>query len=114
MNRSPEREKWLIFTAPLLRDPNVLITREEFPLVTDLGTLRGKRIALPLGSAIYERIRADFPNLELIGTVSEEEAIGMVSDRRADMTLRSMIMCRAHHQAQRVVQPQDQQPASGV
>lgn len=92
VNRSPEREKWLIFTAPLLRDPNVLITREEFPFVTDLGTLRGKRIALPLGSAIYERIRADFPNLELIGTVSEEEAIGMVSDRRADMTLRSMIM----------------------
>lgn len=92
VNRSPEREAWLIFTEPLLRDPNVLITREEFPFITDLGSLRDKSIALPLGSAIHERVGKDFPNLRLIGTVSEDEAIGMVSDRRADMTLRSLIV----------------------
>jgi len=92
VNRTPERDKWLIFTEPLLRDPNVLITREEFPFISDLASLRSKSIALPLGSAMYERIGKDFPNLRLIGTVSEDEAIGMVSDRRADMTLRSQIV----------------------
>ncbi len=92
VNRSPEREAWLIFTEPLLRDPNVLITREEFPFISDLASLRDKSIALPLGTAMYERVALAFPNLRLIGTVSEDEAIGMVSDRRADMTLRSLIV----------------------
>lgn len=35
VNQSPEREKWLIFTQPLLSDPNVMITREEHPFVAD-------------------------------------------------------------------------------
>jgi signal transduction histidine kinase len=100
VNRTPEREKWLTFTEPLLIDPNVLITREEHPFISDLGSLRGKRIALPRGTAIHERISKDFPHLAIIGTVSEEEAIGMVSNRQADMTLRSRIVAASvikHH-----------------
>ena len=37
-------------------------------------------------------MRRDFPNLKLIGTDSEYEAFGMVSNRKADMTLRSRIV----------------------
>lgn len=92
LNQSPERDQWLIFTEPLLVDPNVLIVREDSPSPGDLATLKGRSIALPKESAVYERVRRDFPNLKLIGTDSEYEAFGMVSNRKADMTLRSRIV----------------------
>lgn len=92
LNQSPERDKWLIFTEPLLVDPNVLIVREDSPPLGDLATEKGRSIAIPKESAIYERVKKDFPNLKLIGTDSEYEAFGMVSNRKADMTLRSRIV----------------------
>ena len=92
LNRSPERDQWLIFTEPLLVDPNVLIVREDAPPLGDLTTLKGRSIAIPKESAVFERVRRDFPNLKLIGTDSEYEAFGMVSNRKADMTLRSRIV----------------------
>lgn len=92
LNQSPERDQWLIFTEPLLVDQNVLIVREDAPLLGDLATLKGRSIAIPKESAVFERVRRDFPNLKLIGTDSEYEAFGMVSNRKADMTLRSRIV----------------------
>ena len=92
INQSPERDRWLIFTEPLLIDPNVLITREDMPPLGDLAALKGRSIAIPKESAIYARVQKDFPNLKLIGTDSEYEAFGMVSNRKADMTLRSRII----------------------
>ena len=76
----------------LLKDPNVLITREDFPLVTDLSSLRGKSIALLRGTAVYEYIKRVYPHLRVIETVTEEEALGMVSNKQADMTLRALIV----------------------
>lgn len=95
LNSTPERERWLIFTAPLLSDPNVIITREEHPFVSDIGSLRGSTIALPRGTAMAERIARDFPNLVIIPTESEREALALVSERKADMTLRSLIVAAA-------------------
>ena len=92
VNRTPARDQWLIFTEPLLNDPNVLITREEHPTITDLASLIGKKIALPLGTAMNERIKKAFPNLTVVDVVEEEEALGLVSDKTVDMTLRSMIV----------------------
>lgn len=92
LNRTPERERWLVFTEPLLTDPNVLITREEHPFIADLGQLQGATIALPRGTAMMERLRTDYPQLQFIGTDSETEALQMVSERRADLTLRSLIV----------------------
>ncbi|MDY0105785.1 MAG: diguanylate cyclase [Giesbergeria sp.] len=92
LNRTPERERWLIFTEPLLSDPNVLITREDHPFIADLATLSGKTMALPRGTAMMERLRRDYPHLTFVGTDSEAEALQMVSDRRADVTLRSLIV----------------------
>lgn len=95
LNSTPERERWLIFSAPLLSDPNVIITREEHPFVSDIGALRGKSIALPRGTAMAERIARDYPNLTIIATDSEREALALVSERKADMTLRSLIVAAA-------------------
>jgi len=92
VNQTPEREKWLIFTQPLLSDPNILITREEHPFVADLNGLDQESVVLPSGTAMLERFSKDFPNLKIIPVVSEADAMEMVSEKKADMTVRSLIV----------------------
>lgn len=90
LNQSAKRESWLVFTAPLFTDPNVIITREDQPFVADLAGLADKTIVLPSGTAIEEWVRRDFPNLRVIIASSEAAAFEMVSNREADLTIRSM------------------------
>ena len=92
LNASPLRETWLSFTEPLLNDPSIFITREEHPYIADPAGLTGQTIALPRGTSIEEKVHRDYPNLTVILTDSENEAVGLVSDRKADMTLRSLIV----------------------
>lgn len=92
LNSTPDRDRWLIFTRPLISDPNVIITREEHPFISDLDALEGKTIALPRGTAMAERIAREFPHLTIVHTDSEREALGLVNERKVDMTLRSLIV----------------------
>lgn len=92
LNQTPARDAWLIFTAPIFSDPNIIITREEHAFVGDLKGLKGERIALPRGTSVEERVRRDFPNLGVVLTASEPEAMKLVSERQADMTIRSLIV----------------------
>jgi len=92
LNRSPDRDVWLIFTAPIFFDQNIIITREEHPFIGDLHGVRNLSVALPRGTMIEERIRRDYPDLTIITTGSEQEAIALVNERKADMTVRSLIV----------------------
>lgn len=92
LNQTPARNQWLIFTQPILTDENILITREEHPFIVDLASQENQTIALPKGTSIEERVRRDFPKLNLILTDTEAQALKMVSDRKADMTMRSLIV----------------------
>ncbi len=92
LNQSAERDKWLLFTRPYFVDPNVFITREEHGFISNPASLSGETIVLPRGTSIEELVRRDYPNLKVIIVASEAEAIAMVSERKADMTMRSLIM----------------------
>ena len=92
LNQTPARDAWLIFTAPIFFDSNVIITREEHGFVTDARGLKDETIALPNGTMVEERARRDFPNLKVILTASEPEAMTLVSERKADLTIRSLIV----------------------
>ncbi len=92
LNKTPKREKWLIFTTPLLSDVNVFITREEHPFISDPGMLVGESIVFPRGTSMEELVRRDYPNLAILVTETENEAVNMVSAKKADMTMRSLIV----------------------
>ncbi|PKL16696.1 MAG: diguanylate cyclase [Spirochaetae bacterium HGW-Spirochaetae-5] len=92
LNQTPQRDEWLLFTDPYFSDPNVLITRNEHDYISDLSRFSGEVIALPEGTSIEERIRNDYPELNILKTGSESEAFKMVEDGRAHMTLRSLTM----------------------
>jgi diguanylate cyclase (GGDEF)-like protein/PAS domain S-box-containing protein len=92
LNQTPARDAWLIFTAPIFFDPNIIITREEHAFIGDMKGLKGERIALPRGTMVEERVRRDFPNLVVVLTASEPESMKLVSERQADLTIRSLIV----------------------
>ena len=92
LNQTPVRDTWLIFTDPIFVDPNVIITREEHRYIADARGLQDERIALPRGTMVEERVRRDFPNLKIVLTASEPEAMTLVSERKADLTIRSLIV----------------------
>lgn len=90
LNHTPKRAEWLTFTEPLFIDTNVIITREEHHFIADLASIANETIVLPTGTSVEEGVRRDFPLLTIISTQSEAEAFAMVSQRKADMTMRSM------------------------
>jgi len=90
LNQTEEREKWLIFTEPLFEDANVLITRQEHPFIGDLALQENKTMVLPKGTSIEERVKRDYPNINIITTNTEKEAFDLVLNGEAHMTLRSL------------------------
>ena len=92
LNQTPARSQWLLFTEPHFSDVNVFITREEHPFISNPADLVDKTIVFPTGTAMEELIRKDYPNLKVMTTPTEMEAFQMVSDKKADMAMRSLIV----------------------
>jgi len=92
LNETPKRKEWLVFSEPIFTDVNVFITREEHPFISDPGALTGETLVLPKGTAMEEFIRKDYPNIRIITVDTEAEAFQMVSERKANMTMRSLIV----------------------
>lgn len=92
LNKTEERSKWLLFTEPYFIDPNVLITREEHDYIPDISRYIDERMVLPEGTSIEERLRKDYPKLEIIIVKNEDEAVDYVERKKADFTLRSLTM----------------------
>ena len=92
LNETNKRKEWLNFTKPLLEDPNVIITRNEFETPKDLSFLNNGTIAIPTNTAMYELFEKDFPNLKIIPVETESEAFSLVENKKVDMTVRSLVI----------------------
>ena len=92
LNQTPARDQWLIFTEPVFYDPNIIVTREEHAYIGDLKGLSQKTVALPRGTMVEERIRREYPNLTPVLTENEQQSVALVSERKADITIRSLIV----------------------
>ncbi len=91
LNQTPQRETWLNFTNTLFSDPNVIIGRIENDSIDDLSKIKAS-IAIPKETAMYEKFQKDFPNLMIVPVNSEDEAFRFVEQKKADLTVRSMII----------------------
>lgn len=92
LNETPKRDQWLLFSDSHFKDANVFITREEHPFISDPSDLINETIVFPEGTAMEELIKKRYPNLKIITTPSELEAFHLVSEKKAHMTMRSLII----------------------
>lgn len=92
VNQTPKRDQWLIYTDTIIKDPNVLIARNEHSYIDDISKLKKHSIALLKDTAILERFQNDFPNIKVIPVITEEEAFKLVEEKKVDLTLRSLMV----------------------
>ena len=82
VNQTPKRDQWLLYTAPIIEDPNVLIARSEHAYIEDIASLKKYSIALLKDTAILERFQKDYPNFKIIPVITEEEAFRLVEEKK--------------------------------
>ncbi|AFG36835.1 ATP-binding protein [Spirochaeta africana] len=90
LNETPERQEWLTFTDVYFVDPNVFITRQEHAFITDPRALDGAKLVLPEGTSVEERLRRDYPNIDIVTVPTENEVFEWVEQGKAQLTLRSL------------------------
>lgn len=90
LNKTDARSQWLNFTRPYLIDPNVVVTRNEHPYISDLRQLSGKRVVLPVGTSVYEWVKRDYADITLIPVDSVFEAFDLVDRGIADASIRAL------------------------
>jgi|GEM_PF-5257329 len=83
---TPEREKYLLFTRPLIKDLAVIVTRQDEPFSTDLSRYAKRKVAVIRGYATHEVMRQRFPDIEpLLVETNLEGLRAVVSGRAAAM-----------------------------
>ncbi|MFZ2404853.1 MAG: EAL domain-containing protein [Methylobacter sp.] len=83
-NKTPERERYLIFTEAYLNTPAVIIGDSNNGFIGTLDRLNGKRVALEKGYFMQELLMHDHPEIRLISAENVHDALSMVSSGKAD------------------------------
>ncbi len=65
ISNTPERSKFLSFTAPYISYPMVIITRENSPIIDNINDLAGKRVAVVKHLFVYSTLLRDYDHLKL-------------------------------------------------
>jgi PAS domain S-box-containing protein len=79
LNDSPERRKFLNFTPPYVTTPIVLVTRDDVTYLQDIPAIENRSISVPKGYIHEERLRNDYPNLNVITVQTVHEGLLRVS-----------------------------------
>ncbi|WP_424578636.1 ABC transporter substrate-binding protein [Arcobacter sp. 7ABA8] len=84
LEKTKEREKYANFTKPYVNIPFVLITKQNFPFVDSLSTLKNKKIGINASYNISKRVKEKYPDIQFIGVESLDEGIKKVLNNKID------------------------------
>ncbi len=87
MNPTVERRKKFLFTDTYIDQPLVAFTRLDMPDLHNMQGLNGKIVAIPAEHQQEERVRRDYPQLEIFKVATVAEGLKAVSSGRADAYL---------------------------
>ncbi len=87
LNKTPERTEYLDFTQPYFSSPAVLAVNEETPGISLLSDLNGKSLAMVAGYVYEEKLRQQYPEINIKHVPSMEDALKMVSTKETVATL---------------------------
>lgn len=84
--KTESRERYISFTDPYIRNPNVLVSSAESPM-GDLGELEDKVLAVGEGFFYQEVLEKNFPEIRLLLVDNILEGLKAVTTGRADAAL---------------------------
>jgi PAS domain S-box-containing protein len=84
VTKTPDREKFLNFTAPYLSIPMVLVTQQDAPFLAGLEDLKGKRVAVIEGYVSQVYLKENHPEVIILPCRNLEESMEVVLQGTAD------------------------------
>ncbi len=84
--KTEDRMKYLLYTEPYIRNPNVIISSEKHPYET-IQELFGKTVAIPKGFFYEEVLTKSFPQIKLLLVEDALAALKAVTFGKADAAL---------------------------
>lgn len=81
--KTPERQKYLLFTPPYADNPNTILSRRE-SVYQNLEQLFGKTVSVPKGFFYEEILTRDFPKIKVLAVKNTLDSMKAVSFGRAD------------------------------
>ncbi len=84
LNDSEERNTYLSFTAPFIREPSVLITRADVNHPVRLQDMAGKTMAVVAGYIYDTNLRLDYPDIERIYVDNIQDGLRQVAEGKID------------------------------
>ncbi|WDP89917.1 MAG: transporter substrate-binding domain-containing protein [Desulfobacter sp.] len=82
--RTPERDKFLLFTRPFIRIPEIIVTGTAFKGKASMEDLRGKKVVMTQGYALLELIRHQYPWIDIHTVQRDIDGLLEVSFNRVD------------------------------
>jgi PAS domain S-box-containing protein len=82
--RTPERDAYLLFTAPLLDLAPAIITRANDRRIHGLADLAGRRVAVARSYALHEALAREHPEIVLLPREDEASGLSSVALGEAD------------------------------
>ncbi|MGC2518119.1 MAG: diguanylate cyclase [Burkholderiales bacterium] len=76
---TPEREKLMRFTRPILALDTGLFTRIDAPFYGSLADLKGMRVGVSRGIVLFQRLRQDYPEIVLVPVASGVDGVVALS-----------------------------------
>ncbi|MFI3154794.1 MAG: EAL domain-containing protein [Methylococcaceae bacterium] len=83
-NKTPERERYLIFTEAYLNTPAIIISDGNNGFIGTLDRLNGKQVTLEKGYFMQELLMHDHPEIKLIPVANVHAALTLLSRGEAD------------------------------
>ncbi|WP_019613852.1 PAS domain S-box protein [Psychromonas ossibalaenae] len=84
--KTQERQKYLLFTQPYMKNPNVIISRNDNPF-DNIDDLQGRIVAFPKGFFYEELLTRDYPQIKRLAVEDSLASLKAVALGDADAAL---------------------------
>ena|GEM_PF-2775943 len=91
--RTPERQKYMLFTPPYANNPNTILSRKG-NTYRKLDELFGKTVSIPKGFFYEEILKRDFPQINILTVDDTLESMKAVSFGNADAAFGELAVFR--------------------
>ncbi len=98
LNRSPDREQYLLFTEPYFSGENVFVSHEDQPLIDNYASIDQQKVGAVRNYRTTEYIRDHHPNISLSLMQSESEGLQMLAEGKIDVLVGSLLSISANIQ----------------
>ncbi len=88
---SADRKQKLLFTRPYMTNAFVMVVRQLADSPANLSEMQGKRLAVIEGTGLIDKIREQYPQIQLVMADNATEVLAMLQKGQADAALNTLV-----------------------